>query len=547
MSTTRVFITNPSATHLEDGDVDWIIAGTRPDIAVNRIDSYRSFSVGKDTITSLPGEYSILRIDNSLEKTAINAHRGITSSFDWYFTLTDRGPVIGDHFREVLAEVPVEERTVAESVGSDQLLLGTRPSKTYVEEVERLGHGESLSWEVNSDDQPEVNLTEGLSTNNHLSPSKAKQKLDSYFSSSLVPDEYDGPATMLSGGVDSTLMQSYLQSPPTVSAAYDSPEFEYEVEYALEASDLLNSEHQLLRFDESDFLSAVEKTTDATGHPLQHLQTTLMRQTVAETPHKTYFNGQLADGIFGVGSAVGYQIAWMTRHFNHYLPSIYSQIDQLKQLSAELKRPVSDEHGAGMQFVIHSDEERVEDIVGETAVRNSKIRRFQYVRDRLSFDDTSGYGPHMHVGHFIDFFQDNTVTPWRHAAHAHGKSLQTPFAAKKVVETVLSVPREKRYTNRFENKYLLKDLLNERLPGYNTKKSKGSSALPEERYLKRGPLSEAFEKYSIPEFVPSASHDKIRTGVDHTSWYALAYAVWRDRILTNPNLGHFESTSILER
>lgn len=546
MSRIRIYITNPNASHIEIENTEWIISGSRPKVAANQINPNESFNSIIDSITGLAGEYSVLQLDNSGRKT-INAHRGITSSFDWFYTQIEDKVIISDHFREALLDLPVNERTVAESVDGDQLLLGTRPSSTYIQEVSRLDHGQTLSWDLNHEDGPDVQITESISTNNRISPKRCKKRLNAYFNSVLDADLYEKPATMLSGGVDSTLLQTYLQSPPTISASFDSPEFQFEVDYALEASELLNSDHDILRFDESEFLTAVEETTDATGHPLQHLQTTLMRESVAKTPYQTYFNGQLADGIFGVRMSFAYRLAWLTRYFSPLVPNIDSKIKIIKDYAEGLQKPAAHLDGIGMNFVIHADDEHCADLLGEQLVNDRKYGRLKYVKDRFSISNQAGYGPHMHLGHLIDFFQDNTVTPWRHAAHAHGKALQTPFAGKRVLETVLAVPPRKRYAKRKESKYILKELLDQRLPKYNTSKKKGSSALPEKRYQEQGPLSNGFDKYSIPDFIPEEKHNDIRNMANHVSWYAFAYAVWRDRILENPNLDHYESTKIIER
>jgi len=207
-----------------------------------------------------------------------------------------------------------------------------------------------------------------------------------------------------------------------------------------------------------------------------------------------------------------------------------------------------------MNFVVHGDQRKVAEIFGHDVVRERKHRRLQYTQRRVPISTGPGYENHVHLGHFIDFFQDNTVTPWRHAAHALGKAMYTPFAGRKVIETILKVSPGERYS-RFawppqndprrivKNKYLLKDLLEERVPKYETQKRKGSSGLPVKRYFEGGPLRDAFCKYSIPDFIPKNKRSLIMQEGGHISWYALSYAIWRDRVLKNESIDIFGSTT----
>lgn len=565
MTSVRVLLSNPSLARVETGDADWFVAGTRPRQVAEGIGDRRSFGSVVETVQSLPGEYSLVSVERDPE-TTIRAYRGITSSFDVFYTTRpgDGTRVVGDHFRDVLSERPVGERTVPRSAGADHLLFGTRPFGSYVAEVGRLGHGEVLAWPAGED--PERRVVESLSVDRTITPRRAERRLDGYLSETLDAAAYERPMTMLSGGIDSTLIQSYLGEPSTASGAFDSSEFRFEVEYARRASEIVGSDHDVHYVAEEDCLDHVEAATAATGHPLQHLQTTLMHLTMAETPRRTYFNGQLADAIFGTGGAVWARLAWYGRHVAERLPAVSPEVAKFRRLADALRRPATDPDGSAMNFVIYSDADLVGDLVGERTVDERKERRLEYVRKRLDVDPGPGYASHMHLGHFIDFFGDNTVTPWRHAAHAMGKAMQTPFAGREVVETMLAVPASRRYATFARpsvrqlldgdvasaagsvvvNKHILKDLLAARHPEYDVRKRKGNSTPPYERFLADGPLSDAFDEYAVPEFVPPERRDAIREGSDRASWYALSYAVWRDRVLEN-DLEPFETTTVIER
>ena len=172
--------------------------------------------------------------------------------------------------------------------------------------------------------------------------------------------------------------------------------------------------------------------------------------------------------------------------------------------------------------------------------------RLDYTVRRIDVSEGRGYSPHMHLGHFISFFQENTASLWRHAAHAHGKEVQTPFPGREAIDVALGLDPSKRYVRRLKSKWLLKHLLKQRMPEYEIDKPKQSSGVNIERYFTTGPLADAFEEYPVPEIIPDEASELIRNGSDHASWYAFSYAVWAERILQNDDLDYFDTTSVYE-
>ena len=556
MVTTRFLVSNPSAAHVGTDDGDWVVAGLRPERVVDSIDARSTFDSVVERVQSLPGEYSLLRVGGGSDGT-VRAYRGVTSSYDVYFTRRPDGTiVVGDHFRDVLSEQPLDERTVADAVGVDQLLFGARPMGTYVEEVGRLGHGERLEWPV--DGEPQTNLAETLSVGDDITPAAAMDRMDRYFTDVLGDlAAGDTTATMLSGGVDSTLLHTYLDTDASVSAAFDSPEFEFEVDYARRASRMLGSDHELLMYSEEDYFELLEDTIDASGHPLLFPQGVMMQLVFASSSFETYVNGAMA-GVTGSGTA---SLAYLAHHLGPvttFLPDVTWEVTALRETAERIGRPATAPEGSAMNFRIHADTERVAAMVGRQRVDERRRERLRYTSGRVDVIDGSGYAPHMHLGHWIDFYHDPIATLWRHSAHANGKSMKTPIAGRAFAEAVLAVPAGRRYarftpppredlTRIVKGKYLLKDLLERRLPSYETRKRKGHSQLPSQRYLDRGPLVDAFERYPLPDIVPEDHRESVRNGTSELTWYALNYAMWRDRVLENDGLSIFETTRVIER
>lgn len=553
---TTLLVSNPAAAHVETQSSHWAVVGTRPSRVVDDVDDDTAFATVVETVQGLPGEYSVVRLDSG-NGASLRAFRGIASSYDLYYYPRGDGIVVGDHFRDVLSAVPVSERTVPETVAIDQLLFGARPTGTYLTAVDRLGHGERLEWVAG--ETPEKDLVDTPSAGGPATPTDAMRRLDRHFEDVLGAHRFDGPVvTMLSGGVDSSLLHTYRDGDATTFAAYDSPEFEQEVTYAHQASDLLGSDHETLLFDEGDYLEHLESAIVATGHPLLLPQAVLMDRTFAESPHATYVNGYLADAIFGVGAAALASLARYTGRTVEFLPDVTWEVEALAETVDGLRRPSSHPEGAALNFRIHSDPDHLATWVGQAAVDERRRERFQYTRNRIEVTDGTGYGPHMHLGHAIEFFHDVAPTIWRHAAHARGVAMKTPFGGREVLESALAVPAGDRYarfqvpqphhpTRVVRYKYLLKDLLEERLPAYDTKKPKGHGLLPTDRYLESGPLADVFDRYPVPEFVPEEHHETVRTRTDNIGWYAANYAIWRDRVLRNDDLGLTGTTTVVRR
>jgi len=336
MARITLLVSDPGARRVEAGSADWVVSGTRPDRVADAIDGRGSFAAVVERVKSLPGEYTLCRIRTDGD-SAFRAYRGVTSSLNLFYSYRPSAGefVVGDHFRDVLSALPVSERTVPPEVPIDHLLFGTRPTGTYVSEVGRLGHGEALEWEPGG--EPETELIERLSSDERMAPAAAKRRLDRYFRDTLDTDRFEGSvATMLSGGVDSTLLHQYLATDDTVSGAVNAPEFRFEVDYAREASDLLDSDHEFVAFDESEFLERVEATVDATGHPLFLPQTTLMHAAVAESPHRTFVNGGLADGLFGTGTAALAYLAQYVGGVSRFVPNVTWEVEQLEETADRL-------------------------------------------------------------------------------------------------------------------------------------------------------------------------------------------------------------------
>ncbi len=144
---------------------------------------------------------------------------------------------------------------------------------------------------------------------------------------------------------------------------------------------------------------------------------------------------------------------------------------------------------------------------------------------------------HLEISCWIDALCDEYALQLRHLGMAKKKSVLFPYLSGPVVRSALRIPVNDRYIQGFEGKYVLKRLLKRRLPDYPTGQRKGTTALVNfPQYYKAGPLSQVWDSYEIPEFIPCEVKNRIRSTPLNISYSAANYAIWKRRVLENQRL-----------
>ncbi|MGQ3411352.1 asparagine synthase-related protein [Natrinema sp. LN54] len=531
-----VLLANPNAEVVSRDERRWILCGTHAHELRAEIDAGADFEAIKALHDSLPGEGTIIVLSSRADEPTIRAHRGITSAYEVFYCLDSSGePVLTDLFRNALARLEPADRTVPDRAKADHLLYRTTPIDSYVERIHRLGHGETLTW-TPGETTPRTELTETLEPEPDLSPTSAHDRLDEVLSAVCAPIA-DDASLMLSGGVDSTVLEPYLTNPTeSVTGAFDTPELEFEREYADRANDLVETDREVVEMSESSYLERLEVAVDALGMPPHQLQTPTFDGIYREFEGSdTLVSGQVADAVFGLGGSL--EVArkvWMTRHLG-YVPPVVAKLQQHRDVLERLRRHPSDPDGQGLQFAVYTDVPSVVETIGRRQYERRQRERYEYAMDRVPDAGGDSYAQHVHVGQWIDFFCEDAVTVWRQAGLARGCEMYTPFAGKAVAELALGLSSPERYVRDGEPKHVPKRLLGEWYPEYDRSKPKGNGNFPADRFLSTGPLASVFDRYEVPEFAPDISGEI----VDHSpglAWNLAGYAVWRDRVLRADDL-----------
>lgn len=488
-----------------------------------------------------------VRLDGE-EVVEVVAARDVTTSHELFFVARPDGEVIlTDHFRCALARIPLAERDVPDASVADHMLFRTTPgSNTYVSGVHRIAHGEAVRWARDPGERRATRVDRLARTSVHETMDEQLGAIESALGGALRPvaDGADRLVNMLSGGIDSTLIHSFLgSSVPSISTGIDSPEFSFEMEYARQASRLLGTSHAFLPVREDEYLARLERSIEVLGLPPQHLQTVLL-DAAFQSDHGQYVTGQLADAVFGLESSI---LGWRAWHLRGVLRSpagvLLSRLgagmrrrhERLEGACAQVTRSPEDPDGYAMRYAVYSDVDGVRELLGERLVEERLQARLEYLRAVAELPERRGTGlaAHLELGHWIDFYCDDTVSLWRQLAHGRGKSLFAPFTSRSVAESALAVPTDERYIRRGNPKHLLKSLLRRRVPAYPVNQPKGGSGLPFLRYIRTGPLRDALLEYPLPAFVGAAQREALLRAPSWITWNVLTYAIWSERVLRN--------------
>ncbi|WP_226480652.1 asparagine synthase-related protein [Natrinema amylolyticum] len=531
-----VLLANPNAAIVTSNERRWILCGTHRRELRAAIERGAGFAEIKALHDSLPGEGTVVVLSERADEPTVRAHRGITSAYEVFYCLDSSGePVLTDLFRNALARLEPADRTVPDRAKADHLLYRTTPIDSYVERIHRLGHGETLTW-TPGETTPRTELTETLAPETGLSPASAHERLDEVLSAVCAPIA-DDSSLMLSGGVDSTVLEPYLTNPTeSVTASFDTPELAFEREYADRANDLVETDREVVEMTESNYLERLEAAVDALGMPPHQLQTPTFDGIYREFDgSERLVSGQGADAVFGLGGSLEVaRTVWRTRHLG-YVPPVVEKLQRHRDVLEGLRRHPSDPDGQALQFAVYTDVPSVVDAIGRRRYERRQRERYEYAMDRVPAATGDRYARHVHVGQWVDFFCEDAVTVWRQAGLARGREMYTPFAGKAVAELALGLSSPDRYVHDGEPKHVPKQLLGEWYPEYDRSKPKGNGNFPAERFLRSGPLESVFDRYEVPEFAPDISGSIVDRSAG-LAWNLAGYAVWRDRVLRSDDL-----------
>lgn len=482
------------------------------------------------------------------EGVSVTAWRGLLAGCDLFYAVLAGGAVVmSDHFRNVVSFLALENRAPADEALLEHYLTGwVYDRRTYSSGVDRLAVGDRLQVAF----PPGEVTVELFDRVGPTSEADARpgivERVEAAIEEVMAPlrDTADVCATF-SGGVDSTLLTTFLDDRSSlVAMTTDTEEFDGETRYARSAARLLNRELTALRVSERNYLPLLEDTIDRMGTPPHHYVIPML-SALYQRPETTFILGQGADSIFGSGrglqrvagvmsSGPGRAILGLLRHIPGPIGGRAAQVRAYADGVAQA--PWSTKGLAGRSLVF-GDTSAVESVVGAAEVDRLLELHLHAVRERVELEVPDSRRFHRHVEliqwrHTIG----DAASVDRHLAQANGKRVVMPFTSPRVVAELLRVPAEQRYIKGLAGKWVLKDLLARRLPGYAVNQRKNATGLPFERYYDNGPLTGIWDRYDIPDFIRPAIRDSVVAKPTAVTWNAMTHAMWSERIERNAGL-----------
>ena len=426
---------------------------------------------------------------------------------------------------------------------------------TYYRHINRMLPGQFIRWvdghirERSIKSISEIDTSVIKNGNDAASTKIISSALNGVVGDSFIQANASGKslATLLSGGVDSTLIQYFVNlhdsnnEPHSFSYAVNSEDFQREIQYALKASKLLHTNHTFVPITPGDFPGLLTRTVDILAQP-PILETEPCMLSIAEfaareqIPYRYFFSGQGADTLFGLTYSVKLKGIQTLRN----IPGSVSLLKGLGKLFSPFAR-FSNMLNKGSQILlvegesdsfispansiaVYGDIEILRNCFGDELLKKALKYRRDFAAEYL---DTNHY---LEKVHLIDLFTDTYElgVQRQQIFLANEKEQLHPFFDDDLLSAAFAFSPGVRYIKGFRPKYLLKDVLSQETHSTISKGPKGFSIFENDlnSWMKSGPLRELIESIEIPAFLSKAEFDRQLKRPDYFLWILLNYDIF---------------------
>ena len=483
-----------------------------------------------------------------------SAHKTLLGVPQFYYSITDGGIICSDRLRcivRLLDRVELNE----EIIPMHFLFRSTPGNLTYYRQIWRLLPGESLRWK-NGELCLKLVQNFRFFDNRNRSFDEASsieslyKTLREVVGDSVNQVEKSGGslATMLSGGVDSSLLQFLIneQTKHSLSRSYSyvahAPSFSYEVEYARQASQLFKTQHTFVDIQPEDYPVLITRAVKALAQP-PLLDTEPSMLAIAEfarsnaVPERYFVSGQGADTIFGLAldkKLKGLHIAGKVPGARWLLQVAGSVLTPFKSIShllltggdilAQAKDPDAFVSPANT-IAVYVDPDILRRCFGDDPLRNALRYRREFAARYL---DTDHYLEKAHVIDLVTDTYELGIQRQQLFLH-HGLEKIHPFFDDDILRAGFAIPSDARYIKGLRPKYLLKDLLEQKTGSTAARKPKGPSTVPDDliNWMQSGPLRPMVEDIDLPNFMTKVEFDRMLRKPTYFMWELMIYNIFR--------------------
>ena len=478
----------------------------------------------------------------------VEAWRGMLAGADLYYaTPADGSLIVSDHFRNAVCRIPIADRAPEPAALVEHYLCGwVYDTRTLSRGVDRLGMGNSFAF-VGGTGSMSVRQFDRIEPIAEIDGVKGVvERVAAALEESLLPisGEPDVAATF-SGGVDSTLLATFLEeSTPLVAMTTDTPEFAVETAYAKTAAGLMGRTVWETRVAEQDYLDLLVDLVDTSSAVPHHYVMPMLAQIYTRS-ESTFILGEGADSVFGtdrglrrIAGALSNRFGLAVLGAGRHLPGrIGFRFGQVLGYASDFAIESTSTSGAAGRSLLFGDPALVTSLVGEEAVDRVISTHLDGLLERVELEVpfSDRFNSHMEMIRWRHTLAD-LATIDRQIALPHGKRVVFPYLDASVIDELRKVPATQRYVKGLAGKWVLKEMLGQRLPDYPVNQRKNATGLPFERFYLEGPLRDIWNRYDVPEFFPADRQSAMVDRPSPVTWYAISHAIWSDRVERNADL-----------
>ncbi len=370
-------------------------------------------------------------------------------------------------------------------------------------------------------------------------------------------------ANLLSGGIDSSITQLMINqnlsaSSPRKSYSYAVrlPSFEYEIEYARQASEIFQTEHTFADIYLEDFLGLLFETNDALAQPVsseaEPCLFALGKYIAAHEDGAIHFFtiSTGADTLYGLAVARKINViqkargipcsSLMLRAMANFFGSQSTKRHALRQIAdilPELNDPDSFKVPTNT-IATYTDMDVARRCFGDDVMRQT----LQYRRSlETTYLDSPSYMEKVHMIDFLSDAYENAVIN-NLMFLAQGREHIPPFLDEDFIRLNRAFPPQVRCLNGHEIKPLLKRILEQHSTSTVTKKPKGASVFSADLFdwMKNGFLRDLIHDIDRPDFVSKAEINNLLDQVEYPVvgdprgwflWNLLTFDIFRKRVI----------------
>lgn len=504
----------------------------------------------------------------SKTRAEFSVYQSLLSTPQLYYT-TGNGDLLCSSSLRCLVKL-LDQPALNEEILPYHFMFQLAPgSLTYFKNVYRLFPGQALHWlegQLQVETIKTLQFTDEPDHYEQITPQTINvvyERIKAVINAYLDDAEQAGQAAanLLSGGVDSAIIQLMINEKQTPSArpksfsyAVHVPGFAFEVDYAREASRTFDTNHTVFDIFPEDYPNILTRSIEVAAQPVpaepEPCKMALAEQLAAlEGTPRFFFVGQGADAVYGLALARKLAILNLFRKVpasSAALRAMAAVMELRSTKTAEGIREVvralpalnnPDAYNNWLNLIAtYTNLDIARRSFGDTSLQKALANRRQLERQYLNSSDLS------EQVHMIDLLTDG-YEPAVFGSQfflANKKEQIYPYLDEDVIRIAFAFKTQARllksglgFLSHRSTKPLLKGVLIQKGYGAITEKRKGASVFDSDLLvmMKSGPLRELVLAIDRPGFLSKADFDSLLNQPDWFLWNLLTFDIFQKRVL----------------